>query len=198
MILSDSLQSIDTSLFIVLNSFISCTILNYFFVAITDARFWIIPGTVAAVIYIAKDTKHAITVICLALITVGITDPVSSQIIKPLFDRPRPCHPDFLVTGAHILFGFKQSLSFPSSHATNMFAQAMLLTLFYPSRWPWFFSFAALIGFSRIYVGVHYPGDVLGGAVLGTCMGAVVYFVYSSGKRYLRKAPVTKQTEITL
>jgi undecaprenyl-diphosphatase len=174
----------DTKCFLYLNTLFSTTVLNYFFVAITDARFWIVPGLFAATLFVIKERSRGITILCLALITVAITDPVSSQIVKPFFERLRPCHPDKLVHGAHFLLGFKNSDSFPSSHAMNMFAQAMLFTLFYPSRWPFFFCFAALIGFSRVYVGVHFPGDIAGGAVLGTAVGFVVYFLYNTFRQH--------------
>jgi len=174
----DILQKTDTQLFIFLNSIFSTTLLNYFFVAITDARFWILPAIVAATLFIKLEHNKALTVLLLALVTLAIADPVSSQIFKPLLHRPRPCHPDFFVNSAHMLFGFKSSLSFPSSHSTNMFALAFIFTKFYKSRWIWFFSFATLIGFSRIYVGVHYPGDVLGGAILGVIIAWIVYEGY--------------------
>jgi undecaprenyl-diphosphatase len=179
------LQKFDTQLFVFFNSIFSCTLLNYFFVAITDARFWIVPAAVGAALFIKQEHNKALTVLLLALLTLAISDPVSSQIFKPLLHRPRPCHPDFLVNSAHMLFGFKSSLSFPSSHSTNMFALAFIFSMFYPSRWLWFFSFAALIGFSRIYVGVHYPGDVLGGALLGVIIAWIVYRGYLMSKNWI-------------
>ena len=176
---------LDTTCFLFLNTIFSTTLLNYFFVSITDARFWIIPSLFAATLFVMREQKYAITILCLALVTVAISDPVSSQIIKPLFGRHRPCHPDHFVQGAHFLLGFKNSDSFPSSHAMNMFAQAMLFTLFYPSKWPFFFGFAILIGFSRVYVGVHYPGDVLGGAVFGVAVGFSVFLLFTGIKQII-------------
>lgn len=181
----ETLNNIDTQLFVFLNSIISTTLLNYFFVAITDARFWIFPAIVASILFIRKEHNKALIVLLLAGITVAISDPVSSQIFKPLLHRPRPCHPDYFINGAHLLFGLKSSLSFPSSHSTNIFALAFIITMFYPSRWIWFFSFAVLIGFSRIYVGVHYPGDVLGGALLGVIIALLVYSGYLCSKKWI-------------
>lgn len=181
----DILQKFDTQLFIFLNSIFSCTLLNYFFIAITEPRFWILPLIVAAALFIKKEHNKAIIVIILAIVAAAISDPVSSQIFKPLIHRLRPCHPDFFVNGAHLLFGYRASLSFPSSHSTNMFAIAFIFTMFYPSRWYWFFSFAALIGFSRIYVGMHYPGDVLGGAILGVIIAWIVYGGYLMSKKWI-------------
>jgi len=60
-----------------------------------------------------------------------------------------------------------------------MFAQAMLLSLFYRKKALYFFLFAAMIGFSRIYVGVHYPSDVAAGAIFGVCVGGLIYGIYT-------------------
>ncbi len=185
----ESIEKIDTLLFLFLNSVFSSTALNYFFVAITDARFWIIPGVTAALFFLIKYKRKAFIIIGLSLITVAISDPVSSQVAKPFFNRHRPCHPDsMLIEKTHTLLGLKGSNSFPSSHATNMFAQAMLLSLFYPAFWVIFFSFATLIGFSRIYVGVHFPGDVLFGSLLGIMIGISVFLIYKYLSNILSKA----------
>jgi undecaprenyl-diphosphatase len=183
----DILQKFDTQLFIFFNSIFSCTLLNYLFIAITDARFWIVPAVAAAALFVKNEHNKALTVLFLGMLTLAISDPVSSQIFKPLLHRPRPCHPDFFINSAHMLFGFKSSLSFPSSHSTNMFALAFIFSMFYPSRWLWFFSFATLIGFSRIYVGVHYPGDVLGGALLGVIIAWLVYNGYLMSKKWISR-----------
>jgi undecaprenyl-diphosphatase len=108
-------------------------------------------------------------------------------VLKKIFARPRPCAPEAFVEGGRFLIGMYRSLSFPSSHAMNMFSVATLLFCFYPKRAPYFFSFAALIAYSRVYCGVHYPADVLGGAIFGGLLGWGVYAVYMYISKKIRK-----------
>ncbi|NLG16865.1 MAG: phosphatase PAP2 family protein [Fibrobacter sp.] len=172
------LLSLDRYLFLFLNTQFSNPILDFFFVTITEARFWIIPAFLGAAFFIGFQKKKALIVIGLALITVALTDPISARIIKPLAGRLRPCHPDVLLEGGNFLLGLKKSFSFPSSHSMNIFAQATLLSLFYPRKSIWFFIFASIIGFSRIYVGVHYPGDVIFGALFGIIIACGVFYSF--------------------
>jgi len=172
------LHSIDAGLFLFLNRDIANPVFDFLFPIITNGRFWIVPGIIAVIVFIRVERKKALIITGLALVTLAITDPLASQVIKPLIHRHRPCDPSFLVSGGHFLIGMKTSLSFPSSHSMNIFAQAMLFTYFYPRLWIWFFSFAGIIGFSRIYVGVHYPFDVAGGAILGITIALLVFISY--------------------
>ncbi len=118
-----------------------------------------------------------------------LTDQLSSSLVKKWVMRPRPCHViDGLpvVDGVRLLVGCGGGYAFPSSHAVNNFAAATLLAYHLP-RWSgYFFGWAALVAFSRISVGVHYPSDVLGGALLG--LGAAWLFL-SGWKRVYRRYP---------
>lgn len=179
------LISIDRTLFLFFNATLSNPVFDIFFPFITERNNSIVPLLVLVPFFIYKEKKKALVVLGLAIVTVAVTDPVCVRIIKPLVHRLRPCHPSYFIdgehvflAGAHFLKGYKGSLSFPSAHAMNVFGQAMLFTCFYPRQRVWFFTFAGLIGFSRIYVGVHYPLDVVAGAVFGTGVGWGVVYVY--------------------
>ena len=171
---------LDTILFIFLNHTIANPLFDLVFPAITNPLFWIAPAVLAVVLFVKAQKRNAIIVLCLSLLTVGISDPVCNRVVKPAVHRLRPCNPQVVIPSGRFLLGRKTSDSFPSSHAMNMFAQAMLFACFYRRRAVWFFSFAALIGFSRVYTGVHYPFDVMGGAALGVCVGGLVFWGYQA------------------
>ncbi|HMG81426.1 MAG TPA: phosphatase PAP2 family protein [Ferruginibacter sp.] len=110
-----------------------------------------------------------------AVITVAITDTVSSRVFKPLVGRMRPCCDPSFSANVRLLAYCGGNGSFTSSHAANHFGLAMFL--FFTLRpviggWGYlFFIWAAAISYAQIYVGVHYPFDVLGGTVLGCLVG---------------------------
>jgi len=118
---------------------------------------------------------------------VALTDLLSSHVIKDVFYRPRPCRDEVM---AHKIRFLARTCgmngSFTSSHATNHFAIAMFLfqTLKASSRW-WGLAFiwAGLISYAQVYVGVHYPFDVVGGAVIGSAAGFIAarLFDYQTG-----------------
>ena len=96
---------------------------------------------------------------------------LSDLLLKPLIARPRP----FVLWPALIVIGGRPSdASFPSGHAAHAFAGAVMLAGALPkSRWIWW-TLAMLIAYSRVYLGVHYLSDVIGGAVVGAISGATV------------------------
>jgi undecaprenyl-diphosphatase len=87
------------------------------------------------------------------------------QALKYLIARPRPWS---VLPETHVVGTLEMSASFPSGHTTASFALAMAAALVFRRLGPWPLVAAALVGFSRIVVGMHYPGDVLAGALLGT------------------------------
>lgn len=95
-------------------------------------------------------------------------------LIKVVLRRQRPRHEE---AELRPLVGVPSSLSFPSSHAAMSFAAAIFMTYFLPGLWPLFFGLAIAMSWSRVYVGVHYPSDVLAGTVVGLAMGALILWL---------------------
>jgi undecaprenyl-diphosphatase len=111
-----------------------------------------------------------------AAATAALLGAALSALLKDVFERLRPPIADPSVT---TLVATPHGYSFPSGHATTAFAAAVAVGMLHPRlRWP-LLGLAALVGFSRVYLGVHYGLDVLAGAVLGTVVGIVSAFVIS-------------------
>lgn len=100
--------------------------------------------------------------------TITVSDQMSAKVLKPIFQRPRP---SVVFVGAKPLFGERGSYSFPSVHATNAFAAAVVLDAIFPGARVGLFALASLVSYSRIYVGDHWPSDVLAGVLLGSLIG---------------------------
>ena len=121
--------------------------------------------------------KQGIYLLIAIALTVGVSDTISSHLLKKSVRRARPCKVYEAPTDIHLLVSCGSGYSFPSSHAANHFSMAIILflTLGRVFRWikiPLLF-WAAVIGFAQIYVGVHFPLDVLSGSILG-CLVALV------------------------
>ncbi|MFI5153193.1 MAG: phosphatase PAP2 family protein [Chitinophagales bacterium] len=113
-----------------------------------------------------------------------ISDLVSSSLIKSIIFRYRPCNDFSLEDQVRVLVNYcPQSSSFTSSHACNHFAAAIFifLTLKQTSQW-WIlvFVWASVISYSQVYVGVHFPLDVFGGAIIGSGIGYCIYLFFRS------------------
>lgn len=127
-----------------------------------------------------------------AACTPVLTDFVSSSIIKEHIIRLRPCNDPALAGWLRILPGLSlpQSSSFTSSHAANHFGMAMFLFLTFKKvigPWAWLlFLWAAAICYAQVYVGVHYPLDIIGGALVGSMIGYITAAVFNKSKGGLR------------
>jgi len=127
---------------------------------------------------------RAWTWILFIALNVTITDQLSSTVIKQWVQRPRPCRDPEMIDHVRMLLNHcSGGNSFPSSHATNHFGAAVFIfcTLRkYSGNWIYlFFFWAASVSYGQIYVGVHYPLDVISGAIIGSIVGYCVALIYN-------------------
>ena len=178
----DQLVAIDHSLFAFLNGIAYCPMLDKIMPAITRQENWYpLLGGVWVALLIWGGRRGRMAAIML-VIAVALSDQLSSRVLKPLVGRVRPCNA-LPLDEIRLLVRRSGAPSFPSSHATNSFAMAMVFVWRWPRLAILFFVFAVLVAYSRVYVGVHYPLDVLAGAVLGVICGRTAIWVVVAVRR---------------
>ena len=143
-----------------------------------------IPGLLCLLALVGTYKNHGIVFIITAGIVIGLTDAIGHNILKEGFQRIRPCHvlPQDIIG----IVSCSNSFSFPSNHAANSFCAATLLSLCFRNTTLMAFSFALIVCYSRVYLRVHYPSDILGGMILGTAMGFLGYLVYGKILKYIK------------
>jgi len=148
-----------------------------------DKKTWI-PLYLSFVIgLIWKYKWKGFAVIVIVVVVIGLSDFVSSELIKKSIERLRPCRTPEIMDQVRMLVNCGGGYSFTSSHATNHFALAMILyhTLHRQLRsglyWSVLFLWAGSIAYGQAYVGVHFPFDILCGSLLGIGIATFVYFV---------------------
>ena len=182
-----TLLSLDQQLFLWLNTHWHSTFWDTFFVFLTTKQNWLVPGVILMLLLAVFEKKQAPYLLLTLVLAVILADQLSSGVLKPLVGRLRPCK---VLEGFRLLVPCGGRWSFPSAHAANAAAVAVVLAGWYP-RWRIAFGVLAfLVGYSRIYVGVHYPLDVLGGWALGIVCGIVVLQgTQWARERFLNTAP---------
>ena len=173
----DFLIDLDNKLFNFFNSKISNPIFDLIFPIITNQDYWTMPILGLIIYLLTCRGKTGKISALLLLIAVGLSDFVSASILKPYFERLRPSHSE--IEGLILLVNKGGKYGFVSSHAANIFAASTILSFFYIHKKKLCFTIAFLVSYSRIYVGVHFPGDVFFGGMLGYLIAIVTMTFYS-------------------
>ncbi|MCL4359634.1 phosphatase PAP2 family protein [Patescibacteria group bacterium] len=163
----ETLLSFDKQLFLVVNHLPHTALLNAFFLGLSGiGAVGLVWFVLAGILFLREERKHHWFFAPIVLAGAG-SYLVAEMILKNLVARPRPS----LAMGAIILGSPSTDYSFPSGHATIAFAMAVVLSKIEPRWRPVFYLLAVAISFSRLYVGKHFPLDLLGGALAGYAVG---------------------------
>jgi undecaprenyl-diphosphatase len=176
------MSGLDLHLFQVINKDLSNAVFDVLMPFVTDPGHFVIPLTLVGIGLSVWGGGKGRLVVVMALLLLVVSN-AASEAIKSVFERPRPC---LAVEAVRLLVGCSQgSFSFPSSHASNITAQALFFAGSYRPLAVPLFVVAGAVGYSRVYVGVHYPVDVVGGALVGLACGALFILLKRAVEQHL-------------
>lgn len=172
-----TLNNWDTQLFLLING-MHAPWLDSVMWWISEKTSWI-PLYVALMGFLYYRFRwRALWILAGIAVLVAIADQSSVYLFKETFQRIRPCHQDQIAGIVHLVNDYCGGrFGFISNHACNHFAVAVFTALWIRKWWYWagFLLWAGVVSYSRIYLGVHFPGDVLGGAVVGSLLAWGIY-----------------------
>ncbi len=178
----DQLLSLDQEAFLAINQGLSNAFFDWLMPILRNRYTWAPLYLFIIIFCIRNYGKSGLLIILFTLITFGISDQLSSSVIKNAVQRVRPCQDIEFKEEVNLRVRCSGGYSFTSSHATNHFAMAVFLTMVFYRRWKhilWIgLVWAGMISIAQVYVGVHYPLDILGGALLGSLIGIATGLIF--------------------
>lgn len=188
------ISQLDTELFFLINRGSENNLFDLLMPFITSRAYLV--AFPFLVLYLVKEKKKALPIFAISFFSILIADGLSNT-LKYLISRERPCN---VFENVHLLVGCTKSFSMPSNHASNAMAFAIPFLL---SRWITgiraegvteylkyvFFFIALLVCFSRVYVGVHYPSDVIVGAMVGSVAATGLISLYKWALKRFQNRP---------
>lgn len=166
---------------------------DFFWAMYSDKWTWI-PFMLVVVYCLLRpgNWRHRLLMVGSVALLFVLSDFVVSSFIKNVVCRPRPSHDPAVMDLLSYVNGYRGgAYGFPSNHASNGFAAAMFLALLLRNRWVTLSAFLWAIGscYSRMYLGVHYPSDILCGAMLGIVFAIIIFFLYKKAAKRLGLPP---------
>lgn len=177
----DTLAHIDADLTVAVNS-VHSVYLDHFMYLFTNKYVWApMYATILIILYKRYNIRAALLFVVAIAFTIAITDQLCATVLRPMVERLRPTHDNEQVAGMiHIVNGYRGGLyGFPSCHAANSFALVTFLALM--RRRALFITaivlWAIINAYSRLYLGVHFVGDLVAGALIGIIIGTSVFAI---------------------
>lgn len=181
------MTSVDIYIFYFINSTLSNPVTDVIMPFITELKnvWWLYLILILGALYDKKKPLFSIFVFIVLLLAIGFCDWVNSIVLKDLFMRERPCK---TLLNVHLLVPCGSGYSLPSTHAANNFTLTSIIFLTNSRFKNTCLIFASFIAISRVFVGVHYPFDVLVGASVGTIIGIVItMLVIKPSEKYFHR-----------
>jgi undecaprenyl-diphosphatase len=176
------LQDIDKSLFLFLNSLHNSTF-DFLMYWISVKWLWIPLYALLLYLIIREYKWKSLLILLFVAILITMSDQLSVHLFKNTVERLRPCHNPEIMDMVHLVNDHCGGLyGFISSHAANSFALAVFLIGFLGKKYKYFtlliLFWAAIVSYSRVYLGVHYPGDIIAGGIFGAILGYTLKILY--------------------
>ncbi len=173
----ETIDQIDRDVFLFFNGRYS-HFSDQLWLAITNTNSWIPLYIILILLILKKFGKESLWILGGVALVIIASDQFTSAFMKPFFERLRPCQNAEIAQLVHVAKSCGGKYGFASSHAANTFGVSLYLWLALKKYYPpvvVLFAWAALVSFSRVMIGVHYPGDIIAGAVVGMGFGWLIF-----------------------